>query len=202
MKRKIFALLIPVALTMSGCGYNTIQQMDEAAQQSKQQIEVQLQRRSDLIPNLVKTVQGFAAQEQVVFTAVADARARLNGAIQTGDPEQMAQANGQVTSALGRLLAISERYPELKSNENFLRLQDELAGTENRLATARSDYNEAVGQYNAYIRSFPQVMTAKVTGAQARKYFDADAGSREVPKVDFSTPAAPAAPAASTPPAQ
>jgi LemA protein len=190
--RSLLAILLPATLALTGCGYNKIQTLDETAQKSKQDIEVYLQRRADLIPNLVNTVKGFAAQEQAVFTAVADARSRLNGAIQSGDPEAMAAANGQVTSALGRLLAISERYPELRSNENFLRLQDELAGTENRIATARSDYNAAVGAYNSYIRSFPQVLTAKVIGAQPRKYFDADPGSREVPTVDFSTPSNPA----------
>lgn len=185
-KRNIYVMLAVATLGMSGCGYNNIQQLDETAQRTKQDIEVQLQRRSDLIPNLVNTVKGFASHEEEVFTNVANARARLSGAIESGDPEEMAAANGQMTSALSRLLAISEAYPELKSNENFLNLQAQLEGTENRIATRRSDYNEAVQAYNAYIRRFPQLLTAKVIGAQSRKYFDADPGSREAPSVDFS----------------
>jgi LemA protein len=181
--------------------YNRLVSTRQMTEEAWSGIDVQLKRRSDLIPNLVNTVKGFAAQEQAVFTAVADARARLNGAIQSGDPEQMSQANGQLTGALGRLLAISERYPELRSNENFLRLQDELSGTENRIATARSDYNAAVEAYNSYIRAFPQIMTAKITGAQPRKYFDADPASRETPTVDFSAPAPATPPAQPTPPA-
>lgn len=192
--RRAFAiLLLPLALTATGCGYNQIQTLDEQASNAKQQIQVQLQRRSDLIPNLVNTVKGYAAQEVTVFTNVANARARLNGAITRGNPGEMAQANDQLTGALGRLLAISERYPELKSNENFLRLQDELTGTENRIAVARNDYNQAVQQYNTYIRRFPEVLTAKVIGAQPRTYFEAAAEAQQAPTVDFSPPAQPPA---------
>jgi LemA protein len=139
MKRRWLALLLPLAL--GACGYNTIQQLDEQANSAKGQIEVQLQRRAELIPNLVATVKGIANQELAVFGEVARARAGLVNAVQTRDPEQMAQANAQVNGALGRLIAVAEAYPQLKSDQNFLRLQDELAGTANRIATAQTDYN-------------------------------------------------------------
>jgi LemA protein len=151
---------------------------------------VQLQRRADLIPNLVSTVKGYAAHEEQIFTQVAQARAGLMGAIQTHDPQQMADANQQLTVGLGRLLAISENYPNLKADQSFLKLQDELTGTENRIAVARGDYNQAAQQYNAYIRQFPQVLTAKVIGSKSKPYFEVtNAANREPPKVDFSTPA-------------
>jgi LemA protein len=189
MKLRFLALLAPVAL--SGCGYNRIQTLDESAASAKQQIEVQLQRRADLVPNLVNTVKGYAAHEEAVFTQVANARAALSGAIRTGDPAQQVAANAQLTGALGRLLAISEAYPQLKADQQFLRLQDELSGTENRIAVARSDYNATVRDYNTYIRGFPQALTAKVTGAKQRPYYDAPPGSDTAPTVDFSKPAAP-----------
>jgi LemA protein len=179
--------IAPLLLAVGGCGYNQIQRYDENAQQAKQQISVQLQRRADLVPNLVNTVKGYAQHEDAVFTQVAQARAGLAGAIQTGDPGQMATANNQLTGALGRLLAISEAYPQLKADQGFLRLQDELAGTENRIATSRNDYNQAVQAYNTYIRTFPQALTAKVTGAKPRTYFEAAAGTEAPPVVDFGT---------------
>ncbi len=185
MKRRLVLALAP--LVLAGCGYNRIQQYDENAAQAKQQISVQLQRRADLVPNLVQTVKGYAQHEEAVFTQVATARAGLAGAIQTGDPGQMATANNQLTGALGRLLAISEAYPQLKADQGFLRLQDELTGTENRIATSRNDYNQAVQAYNAYIRTFPQAITAKVTGAKARTYFEAAPGTEAPPTVDFGT---------------
>jgi LemA protein len=181
-------LVVTLAVLTTGCGYNKIQQLDERAQAFQGQIEVQLQRRADLIPNLVQTVKGYAQHEEAVFTQVANARAGLLGAVKSGDPEQMANANAQVTSALGRLLAVVENYPQLKADQSFLRLQDELAGTENRIAVSRQDYNAAVNEYNAYIRQFPAVITAKLTGAKPRKYFTATPGSTEAPKVDFSKP--------------
>jgi LemA protein len=187
-------LVVTLAALTTGCGYNKIQQLDERAQAYQGQIEVQLQRRADLIPNLVQTVKGYAQHEEAVFTQVANARAGLLNAVKAGDPEQMANANAQVTGALGRLLAVVENYPQLKADQSFLRLQDELAGTENRIAVARQDYNAAVNEYNAYIRQFPALITAKLTGATSRKYFTATPGSTEVPKVDFTTPAAPAQP--------
>jgi LemA protein len=187
MKRRMLVALAPLVIGMSGCGYNQIQQLDENAVQAKQQISVQLQRRADLVPNLVNTVKGYAQHEEAVFTQVAQARAGLAGAIQTGDPGQMATANNQLTGALGRLLAISEAYPQLKADQGFLRLQDELTGTENRIATSRNDYNQAVQSYNTYIRTFPQALTAKVTGAKPRTYFEAASGTEAPPVVDFGT---------------
>ena len=187
MNRRMVIAIAPLLLAVGGCGYNQIQRYDENAQQAKQQISVQLQRRADLVPNLVNTVKGYAQHEDAVFTQVAQARAGLAGAIQTGDPGQMATANNQLTGALGRLLAISEAYPQLKADQSFLRLQDELTGTENRIATSRNDYNQAVQAYNAYIRTFPQALTAKVTGAKPRTYFEAAAGTEAPPVVDFGT---------------
>jgi len=189
MKRRSLVLLVP--LVFSGCGYNRIQTLDEQASQAKQQIEVQLQRRADLVPNLVNTVKGYAAHEEAVFTQVANARTGLVGAIRSGDPQQQAAADAQLTGALGRLLAISEAYPQLKADQLFIRLQDELSGTENRIAVSRSDYNAAVNAYNAYIRTFPQKITASLTGAKPRPYYDAPASSDAAPTVDFSKPAAP-----------
>jgi len=197
-------VVFTLALATTACGYNRIQSLDEQAQAYQGQIEVQLQRRADLIPNLVSTVKGYAQHEEAVFTQVANARAGLLGAVKSGDAEQMATANATMTSALGRLIAVAEAYPNLKADQSFIRLQDELAGTENRIAVARNDYNGAVNQYNAYIRQFPQVLTAKVTGARPRKYYQAAAGSEQAPTVDFSktapaTTPAPAAPATKTP---
>jgi LemA protein len=189
-RRAVLTLAAAVPLLAStGCGYNRIQELDEQAAAYKQQIEVQLQRRSDLIPNLVNTVQGFAQQEATVLREVTQARAGLQQALQRqggADLAELAQADAAMNSALGRLNFVVEAYPELRSNENFLRLQDELAGTENRVAVARQDYNQAVQMYNTYIRRFPQVLTAKVVGADAREYFEVtDPGAREAPTVEF-----------------
>jgi LemA protein len=187
MNRRILFAFLPLAL--AGCGYNQIQTLDEQAGSAKQQIDVQLQRRADLVPNLVATVKGYAQHEEEVFTKVAEARSGLLNAIKSGDPAQEATANAGLTGALGRLLVVSEAYPQLKADQSFLRLQDELAGTENRIATSRNDYNEAVKNYNTYIRTFPQALTAKVTGAKPRTYFEAAPGSTTAPTVDFSKPA-------------
>lgn len=202
MIRRLVFGLAPAVLLLSGCGYNQIQTYDENANQAKQQISVQLQRRADLVPNLVNTVKGYAQHEEAVFTQVAKARAGLTGAIQGGDPQQMATANAALTGALGRLIAVAEAYPQLKADQGFLRLQDELAGTENRIATSRSDYNQAVQTYNTYIRRFPQAITAKVIGAKSRTYYESAPGTEVAPTVDFgtrtpaasSTPGAPKAP--------
>ncbi|MEO7367426.1 MAG: LemA family protein [Gemmatimonadaceae bacterium] len=188
MKSRFLVLLLP--LTLGACGYNKIQTLDEQASSSKQQIEVQLQRRADLVPNLVNTVKGYAAHEEAVFTEVANARSAVGGAIRSGDPAQQVAADAQLTGALGRLIAVAENYPQLKADAQFLRLQDELAGTENRIAVSRSDYNAAVKDYNTYIRGFPQAITAKVTGAKARPYYEAAPGTNVAPTVDFSKPAA------------
>src|ERR1700716_2822282 len=193
MNRRIVLAIAPLLLALGGCGYNRIQQYDENAQQAKQQISVHLQRRADLVPNLVNTVKGYAQHEEAVFTQVAAARGALSGAIQGGDPTQMAAANAQLTGALGRLIAVAEAYPQLKADQGFLRLQDELAGTENRIATARNDYNQAVQAYNTYIRTFPQAITAKVTGAKPRTYFEAAPGTEAPPKDDFGTRPTPSA---------
>jgi len=190
MKRMRAGAMAALVLALSGCGYNRIQTLDEQANAFKSQIEVQLQRRADLVPNLVQTVKGYAQQEVTIFTAVADARARLGGAVQSGNLGQMAAANQGLTGALSRLLAISENYPQLKSNENFRALQDQLEGTENRIATARGDYNAAVQAYNTYIRRFPQVLTAKLIGKSEREYFElTNPNAAAVPQVDFSQPA-------------
>jgi LemA protein len=192
-------LVVALAALTSACGYNRIQQLDEGAQAYQSQIEVQLQRRADLIPNLVNTVKGYAQHEEAVFTQVAQARAGLVNAVQSHDPEAMANANAAMTGVLGRLFAVVEAYPQLQASQNFRMLQDELTGTENRIAVSRNDYNGAVNVYNAYIRQFPQVITAKVTGAKPRKYYQAAPGSETAPSVDFSRPAPSTAPATPAP---
>ncbi|HTC23113.1 MAG TPA: LemA family protein [Gemmatimonadales bacterium] len=180
------ALIGAALLLTAGCGYNTIQSLDERVNQAQGQIQTQLQRRADLIPNLVETVKGVTKQEDTVFISIANARARLSGAIQSGDVQAMATANDQVSAGLGRLLAISENYPQLRSSESFKQLQDQLEGTENRVAVARNDYNAAVGELNAYIRRFPYNLTARVFGlSKPRPYFQAEGGAQETPKVKF-----------------
>jgi LemA protein len=193
--RRSARFLVPVlALSLAGCGYNRIQTLDEQVNGFEGQIKVQLQRRADLVPNLVETVKGYAQHESQVFTEIAEARSRLGGAIQSGDLSQMAAANQGLTGALGRLIAISEAYPDLKANEQFKALQDQLEGTENRISTARQDYNTSVQTYNSYIRQFPQVITAKVTGKHPRAYFELTTpGAAEAPRVDFGPSKAPAA---------
>jgi LemA protein len=184
MRARWLVLLLP--LLTGACGYNTIQTLDERSEEARSRIQVQLQRRADLVPNLVATVRGYAAHEEQIFTQVAEARTRLAGAIPGGNAEQMAAANAQLSGALGRLLAISEAYPQLRADQSFIRLQDELAGTENRIAVARQDYNEAARQYNTFIRRFPQTLTARAVGASPKAYFEAEPGATEVPRVDFS----------------
>lgn len=183
------ARLLPLALAVplaGGCGYNTIQRYDEQVNAAASQITVQLQRRADLVPNLVATVKGVAQQELAVFTEVAEARARLAGAVQGGSLADMAEANAALTAPLGRLLAIVESYPQLESDESFRTLQDQLEGTENRIAVARQDYNDAVNRYNGYIRQFPQLLTAKAIGKRPRAYFElASPDAAEVPRVEF-----------------
>lgn len=181
------ALIAGLTLSLGGCGYNTLQGMDEAVNQAGSQIKVQMQRRFDLIPNLVNTVKGITKQEQAVFGEIAEARSKLGGAIQSGDVPAMGAANAAMAAPLGRLLAVAEAYPELKSSENFKQLQDELAGTENRIAVARTDYNKAVETFNATIRKFPTNLTAKLFGlGKARAYFEMTTPDAAAPpKVDF-----------------
>src|SRR5271166_1317329 len=171
---------------------NEMVRLNEQIKSNWAQVDVVLQRRADLIPNLVETVKGFAAHEETVFGDIAKARSALLGA-QT--PADKIAANGQLDGALGRLLVIVENYPQLKSNENFLRLQDELAGTENRIAVERKRYNDALQDYNTYVLQFPASLFAGFAGyKQNPAYFQASEGSREAPKVDFGAkPAAPAA---------
>lgn len=185
--RRTLPALAAVALLVAGCGYNTIQAKDEAVNSAASQIKTQLQRRADLIPNLVETVRGFATQETTIFIRVAEARSRLAGAVQTGSLQQMAEANAALNAPLGRLLAIAENYPELKSSQLFLQLQDQLEGTENRIAVARQDYNRTVEDFNAYIRRFPYNLTAKLFGhGKPREYFELTSpGAAEAPKVKF-----------------
>ncbi len=165
----------------------------EAVNKAWSDVDAVLQRRSDLIPNLVATVQGFATHEEKVFGDIAAARAAMAGA---KTPSEKIAANGQLDSALSRLLVVVENYPQLRSNENFLRLQDELAGTENRIAVERRRYNETVQAYNTYIGLFPNNIVASMSGfVRNDAYFKADEGSRQAPKVNFNPPAQQAAPA-------
>jgi len=165
---------------------NTMVQKNEAVKSAWSEVDVNLQRRADLIPNLVETVKGIAAQEQTVFGDIANARARL---LSANSPQDKIAANGQLDGALGRLLAIVENYPQLRSSENFLRLQDELAGTENRISVARKRYNDALQDYNTYIGQFPASLFASSAGFHRNDaYFQASEASRAVPKVQFAPP--------------
>src|SRR6266481_1300006 len=188
----VLALVAVVIAGMFVSSRNEMVRKNETVKSDWAQVDVVLQRRADLIPNLVETVKGFASQEQTVFHDIASARSALMGA-QT--PADKIAANGQLDGALGRLLLIVENYPQLKSNENFLRLQDELAGTENRIAVERKRYNDALQDYNTYVLQFPNSLYAGFAGyKQNPAYFQASEGSRATPKVDFGTkPAAPAA---------
>src|SRR5258708_11948264 len=173
------------ALPLSGCSYNKFVSQEEAIKAQWAQVENQLQRRNDLIPNLVETTKGFAQHEEGVYKDIADARSRLLAA---KSPEETIAAANQQTSALGRLLAVVENYPQLKANEQFNRLMDELAGTENRLAVERMRYNEKVQAYDAARRQFPANLTAKMFGFKEYPYFQAPPDAKSVPKVNFSKP--------------
>src|SRR5881409_2709226 len=165
---------------------NTLVSKNEAVKSAWAQVDVVLQRRADLIPNLVETVKGIAKQEQTVYGEIAQARSQL---LSASTPADKIAANQHLDGALGRLLAIAENYPQLKSNENFLRLQDELAGTENRIAVERKRYNDALQDYNTYIQKFPTNIYAGWAGFKPNEaYFAASVGSRQVPKVNFSAP--------------
>lgn len=171
---------------------NTLVTKNEAVKAAWSQVDIVLQRRADLIPNLVETVKGYAKQEQTVFGDIAKARSAL---LQAGSPAEKIAANNQLDGAIGRLLVVVENYPQLKSNENFMRLQDELAGTENRIAVERKRYNDALQDYNTYVQRFPASVFARWAGFKPNDaYFKAAEGSREVPKVNFGTPAQQPAP--------
>jgi len=182
----VVALIVLVAFGQYVSVRNTLVTKNEAVKAAWSQVDIVLQRRADLIPNLVETVKGYAQQEQTVFGDIAKARSAL---LSAGSPQEKIAANGQLDGAIGRLLAIVENYPQLKSNENFLRLQDELAGTENRIAVERKRYNDTLQDYNTYIQQFPNNIFARWAGFKPNEaYFAASEGSRQVPKVNFSNP--------------
>lgn len=164
---------------------NDLVSLKEDVKMQQSQIETTLQRRNDLIPNLVETVKGYAAHEEKIFTDIANAREKLAGNIKSGDIESISEANDEMNSALNRLLAITENYPDLKANEQFIALQDELAGTENRINVARQYYNEKVNIYNTKVQTFPTSIVARMSGYYPMQYFEADESAKEVPKVNF-----------------
>jgi len=184
--RGIIILAIVLGIALWGIGTrNALVTMEEEVKLEASQVETQLQRRSDLIPNFVETVKGYAAHEEEVYTAIADARAKLSGAIKENDVEAMNEANSELDSALSRLLVVVENYPELKANENFIALQDELAGTENRITIARQNYNEIVAKYNKELKKFPKNLIASLCNLEAADYFEASEGAEEAPTVKF-----------------
>jgi len=191
MKKTIFIVLgviglLAVMLFSSFIGaYNSLQTLDESVNSSWSQVENQLQRRGDLIPNLVNTVKGYAKYESSIFISVAESRAKLSGAVKSGNMKQITKADGEMSGALSRLLAISENYPQLKADTIFINLQDELAGTENRLAVARRDFNDNVQILNSKIRIFPTNIIAGMIGIQKREYFQADEAKKAAPNVQF-----------------
>ncbi|RHW38050.1 LemA family protein [Neobacillus notoginsengisoli] len=177
----IIAIIVVLGIMLAS-SYNGFVTAEENVDQSYAQIENQLQRRLDLIPNLVNTVKGYAAHEKETITAISDARARLAGA---RSPEEEATANAELSGALSRLLVVVENYPNLKADAQFRQLMDELAGTENRIAVARKDYNDEVAVYNKKVKRFPGAIVAAVTGFDQKEYFRADPRSQEAPNVDF-----------------
>src|ERR1700732_5245354 len=199
----ILAVLLVIALICGSSFVSRRNQMAvkrEAVNSAWSQVDVVLQRRADLIPNLVETVKGFAAQEQTVFGEIARARSAL---LSANTPTDKIAANQRLDSALGRLLVVVENYPQLKSNENFLRLQDELAGTENRIAVERRRYNETLQDYNTYLSLFPNNLVASFSGfARNDAYFKTDEGARQAPKVEFDNKKAPPAQAPAPAPAR
>jgi len=192
MRRGMIVLLVVIAvLVFAGLfvygsfksAQNQMVSKDETVKSAWSQVDVQLQRRADLIPNLVETVKGFTKEESTVFGDIANARA---GLLNARDPKEKIQANGQLDSAFGRLLALTENYPQLKSNEQFLRLQDEIAGTENRIGVSRRHYNETLRDYNTFVRQFPNSIWANILGFHVNDaYFEASAASRTAPSVKF-----------------
>jgi LemA protein len=186
-------MALTLAVSLSGCGYNRIQALDERAEELESNIGVQLQARNQLIPNLVNTVQGAAEFERGTFTEVAQARAGLqeaeqavSRAVQSGDVGELAAADAALTRQIGTFLNVAvEAYPQLRATQNFQGLQDQLAESENRIAVARQDYNQAVREYNTYIRQFPQALTARAVGAERRESYEAPAGADQAPVVEF-----------------
>jgi LemA protein len=191
MKKYFGFLLLIAGFLFTSCGYNTMVEMDEAVTSQWSQVENVYQRRADLIPNLVATVKGYAEHEQETFTRVIEARSQATSV--KVDPsnitpealQQFQTAQEGVSSALGRLLVVVERYPDLKANQNFLDLQVQLEGTENRITVERMKFNETTQNYNAYIRKFPALITAKIFGFNKRAYFEAQPGAQTAPQVQF-----------------
>lgn len=192
MKKSLVTMALVSTLTLSGCGYNTLQVKDEAVTASWSEVQNQYQRRADLVPNLVNVVKGYAKHEEKVLTEVTQARANVAGLKVDKevleDPalfQKYQQAQAQMTSALSRLIAVSENYPDLKANEQFRDLQAQLEGTENRIAVARNRYITTVQDYNSYVRQFPQAMTAKVIGMKTKENFKAEQSAQQAPTVSF-----------------
>lgn len=188
MKKKTMGIIIAIIVVIVILvmpfisSYNKFVALDEQVNTVASDLDAQLQRRADLIPNLVSTVQGYASQEKEVFTSIADARSKLAGA---GTMEEKANANSELSSALSRLLVVVERYPELKSNENFKDLSIALEGTENRITIKREDYNKIVAEYNKKTKKFPSNIVASMFGFGEKEYFKASEGAKEAPKVEF-----------------
>ncbi|MFA6988818.1 MAG: LemA family protein [Candidatus Gastranaerophilaceae bacterium] len=190
MNKWLIALLaVGLVLLITGSSFvgtfNKLQLLDESVNSKWAQVENQLQRRSDLIPNIVSTVKGYASHEKSIFVGIADARSKLAGAVQKGDVKGINKANTEFSGALSRLLAISENYPQLKADQNFIALQDEIAGTENRLAVARKDYNDSVREIDGLIRTFPTTIIAGMANVKAREYFQVEESKKEAPVVKF-----------------
>ena len=187
----VFMLAVMLAPLFSGCGYNRMVELDEQVTSQWAQVENAYQRRADLIPNLVSTVKGYADFEQETLTQVIEARAKATSVnissenLDAGSLSRFQAAQEGLSSALSRLLVTVERYPDLKANQNFLELQSQLEGTENRIAVERRKFNEDTRMYNAYIRKFPQLIVASITGFDQKVYFEAEESAREVPKVEF-----------------
>ena len=192
MKKSLVTIALVSTLTLSGCGYNTLQVKDEAVTASWSEVQNQYQRRADLVPNLVNVVKGYAKHEEQVLTEVTQARANVAGLKVDKevleDPalfQKYQEAQAQMTGALSRLIAVSENYPDLKANEQFRDLQVQLEGTENRIAVARNRYITTVQDFNSYSRQFPQVMTAKVIGMDTKPNFSAEQSAQKAPTVSF-----------------
>lgn len=181
----VIALLVVMMISTFIGIFNSLQLMDENVNSKWAQVNNQLKRRNDLIPNLVATVKGYATHEKTVFTNIAEARAKLSGSMNKNDVKAVQKSNNELSGALSRLLMVVERYPELKADKNFVNLQDELAGTENRLSVARKDYNDSVQLINAKIRTFPTSIIASISGIKSREYFEVDESEKKVPEVKF-----------------